>query len=801
VKRVVVGCAVAATVLGSIVASGCLGRSSRPAAPRPVQETAPLAGAPDASRVEEKSIDLFEAKPILDDERLSSVKAVAADPARAAQVLADLVDAAPPADDDLDRWRYQLGRLRTAAGDFAGGARAFDLVAAGEGPLKAYADFASAQALGKISQFEEAIVRASRIPADLPISIPARLLVADAYESLRKYDKAMAIWQDHLASGRHPARWIEIALRMGEAILANGPDADRAVQASNLARRVIVEAPTSSSVDRAIDLHRRAFALLPKDKRRQPIVAHGKKGALLPRDFAAALSPEDQLARASALSDAFGYKDAEAALDAMPAALPADIACKALVLRAQVQNKLKDRTRAADTFGAAIPKCEAYPEVLPDALLGGGRASVSSNQCDEAVRRFERLEKDFHAHRYADDARLRRAECALTMNDEQRYADLLASMPDDYPDGDMVGDGLFRLALRKMTKGEWASALPVLTRALDFKSDDGGSARGRAAYFRARALVATGDVAAGKDALARIVADQPLSYYMLHAYARLFEIDEARARAALDQATVREPAGHLLSSDEPVFGSADFSRVIELVRQGENDFARREMGRLSQDGAAPDALWAAAFLHARAGAFTASHAIPRSRVSDWLEHYPVGRWREAWELAFPRPYQSAVDRETKRSGIPAALAYAIMREESAFDPEAVSPSRAHGLMQLILPTARAVAKAMRMTCDEASLHEPETNIALGCRFLADLRARFPSNPHIAIPSYNAGPAASQRWIASRTGDDFDLWVEQIPYDETRRYTKRVLTSYAAYLFLYEKDALDSALKLPKVVHR
>jgi soluble lytic murein transglycosylase len=108
---------------------------------------------------------------------------------------------------------------------------------------------------------------------------------------------------------------------------------------------------------------------------------------------------------------------------------------------------------------------------------------------------------------------------------------------------------------------------------------------------------------------------------------------------------------------------------------------------------------------------------------------------------------------------------------------------------------------MGRSCDETSLHEPETNIALGSRFLANLRARFPGNPHLAIPSYNAGPGASQHWIAARPNDDFDLWVEQIPYDETRRYTKRVMTSYAAYLFLYEKEALDSALRLPKLVQR
>jgi len=158
-----------------------------------------------------------------------------------------------------------------------------------------------------------------------------------------------------------------------------------------------------------------------------------------------------------------------------------------------------------------------------------------------------------------------------------------------------------------------------------------------------------------------------------------------------------------------------------------------------------------------------------------------------------------VEREAKKNDLPAALAYAVMREESAFDPEAVSPARAFGLMQLILPTAKKVARDVGISCDVPSLYRPETNVALGCRFLADLRARFPVNPFLAVPGYNAGPGAPQRWMAARESEDFDTWVEQIPYEETRRYTKKVLASFGAYAFLYERDGIGAALRLPRAV--
>jgi soluble lytic murein transglycosylase len=530
---------------------------------------------------------------------------------------------------------------------------------------------------------------------------------------------------------------------------------------------------------------------------------------MLASDYARALSFPDQLARANAFVETQNYADAEKALDALGAVLgpkgaASEVGCRMNVALGAVLAKEKDRARAADTYGTAIARCEPYPEVLVEALYFGGKASATANRCDEALERFARVEHEFHEHRYADDARLRGAECALELGDDNRYAAMLASMPIDYPEGDMVTEALFRLALRKMVRRDWSPALVLLESARNFKIKEGpSSSAGRIPYYLARVLAGGGDSAASKQAYAQVIRDYPLSYYMLHAYARFSEIDERAARAVLDEVLAREPAGRFVIDDDELFHTAGFARATELLRQGENDFARRELSKLGllKEGANGRALWAATALYARAGLPQLSHALPRFRVFDWLAHYPAGRWREAWEMAFPRAFSEVVEREATRNGIPSSLAYAVMREESAFDPEAVSPSRAFGLMQLIVPTARKVAKDVGIAFDDTLLSRPETNVALGCRFLADLRAKFPVNPSLAISAYNAGPGAPVRWIASRESDDFDLWVEQIPYEETKKYTKRVLASYAAYAFLYERDRLDTALKLPRIVAR
>jgi soluble lytic murein transglycosylase len=224
--------------------------------------------------------------------------------------------------------------------------------------------------------------------------------------------------------------------------------------------------------------------------------------------------------------------------------------------------------------------------------------------------------------------------------------------------------------------------------------------------------------------------------------------------------------------------------------------AEIEVSELSARSTAPAVLWAVALLYARAGSADLSHAVARGLLTDWLARWPAGDWLKAWQIAFPRPYQGIVERETKRSGISVPLAYAVMREESAFDPNAVSPANAYGLMQLIEPTAKTHAKALGLPADPRNLTRPAVNIALGCRMLGELSRQFATNPLLAIPAYNAGPGRPRRWLREHPNIDFDVWVELIPIVETRRYTKRVLASRAAYTFLYDSSQADPALALP-----
>jgi soluble lytic murein transglycosylase len=285
---------------------------------------------------------------------------------------------------------------------------------------------------------------------------------------------------------------------------------------------------------------------------------------------------------------------------------------------------------------------------------------------------------------------------------------------------------------------------------------------------------------------------------MLLAYARLRVIDEGRARAVRETAEASEPPGRLVSAAHPELASAAFERFRRLLEVGEVDAARRELGDagLTGDRADPEVVWAAAVLFDRAGAPEIGHAFSRGRLVDYRSHWPVGRWRQAWETAFPRAWEPDVDRESAAAQIGPSIVWGIMREESAFNADAKSPAGAFGLMQLIVPTARLAAKGTALVVDDEALKRPEVSIALGARVLSSLRRSFPGFPAFAIAAYNAGPHSVRRWMAERSSDDLDVFVDRIPFDETRAYVKRVIASAAAYAYLYAPDALDELLTLP-----
>jgi len=155
-----------------------------------------------------------------------------------------------------------------------------------------------------------------------------------------------------------------------------------------------------------------------------------------------------------------------------------------------------------------------------------------------------------------------------------------------------------------------------------------------------------------------------------------------------------------------------------------------------------------------------------------------------WRHAYPRAFWEQVEAETRRQQVDPLFALAVMREESHFNAQADSRAGAKGLMQLMPATAEMMARRARQPYDEAALLTPQGNIPLGVRYLKRVLRRFRGNIVHAAAAYNAGPGTVQRWVQRRGHLPTDEFVETIPYDETRRYVRRVFTSYLIYRDLY-----------------
>lgn len=147
---------------------------------------------------------------------------------------------------------------------------------------------------------------------------------------------------------------------------------------------------------------------------------------------------------------------------------------------------------------------------------------------------------------------------------------------------------------------------------------------------------------------------------------------------------------------------------------------------------------------------------------------------------FPLLYEDEVMRMAKQTGLRPSSIWGVIRQESIFNQQALSRAGGHGLMQLLPRTARMVAKKAGMHADTQALFSPATNIRLGSRYLADLKSRFSDNLVLAAAAYNAGPDRVNQWLDRTPFDSAAIWVEAIPYKETRRYVQHVMAFTVVY---------------------
>ena len=154
-------------------------------------------------------------------------------------------------------------------------------------------------------------------------------------------------------------------------------------------------------------------------------------------------------------------------------------------------------------------------------------------------------------------------------------------------------------------------------------------------------------------------------------------------------------------------------------------------------------------------------------------------------LRFPLGFANDIKQYAGDQKINPAWAFAITRRESSFMPDANSPAGAKGLMQIMPGTAKQLA---RKTISNRYLFEAKNNIKLGTKYLRNLLDRHDGNQVLATAAYNAGPYRVKSWLKNAESLPADVWIETIPYKETREYVKSVLAYQQIYQHKVGQDA-------------
>jgi soluble lytic murein transglycosylase len=318
--------------------------------------------------------------------------------------------------------------------------------------------------------------------------------------------------------------------------------------------------------------------------------------------------------------------------------------------------------------------------------------------------------------------------------------------------------------------GDWKQA----ARSIGAMSDAGRrTARWR--YWAARAAAQSGEEASARQLYESILTED--NYYSGMAAARL------KRRIAPNPKAVPLDTAQIASMENvPAFVRARELRLNGLVTSAQTEWS------LGQNSLQPAARAQAIHLAARWGWH--DQAVATATAEQMFNDYV---------LLYPRPYDVEVAAGSQVSGLARDVIYGVIRQESLYRSDAVSSANARGLMQLLPETARRTARQWKQSVPaEAALFEPAVNVMLGSAHLKDLVDRFDGQLPMALASYNAGPGAVQRWLPARAMDP-DIWIENIPYNETRSYVQRILWHTLVFGWLRETQTQDTAAWLRPVV--
>ncbi len=353
------------------------------------------------------------------------------------------------------------------------------------------------------------------------------------------------------------------------------------------------------------------------------------------------------------------------------------------------------------------------------------------------------------------------------------------------PNGPRSAYAQWKAAWLSYRQGRLEEAKKEFTRHVQLYPDSPETAA--AVYWRARVAEQQNDMPTARAWYLKLTVRYRNYYYGCLARQRLVKIGDSPAihDAALDRIPPlpAPPAAAARIVAPPEELRVEKSKLLENA--GLTDFAVKELQ--AADGG-KNANWATleiARIYGESGQYHRALRFMKSAVPSYFAIDISALPRQYWDYLFPRPYWTEVRRFAMENQLDPYLVLALIRQESEFNPGAVSRSNALGLMQLLPVTGRQTARELRMRAFRTeNLLVPNTNLQLGTHYFSTMLQHYNGQVEYALAAYNAGPNRVQDWLGGGNYHEIAEFVESIPFTETREYVQSIIRNAQIYRRLY-----------------
>ncbi|MGV8918476.1 MAG: transglycosylase SLT domain-containing protein [Pseudomonas sp.] len=446
------------------------------------------------------------------------------------------------------------------------------------------------------------------------------------------------------------------------------------------------------------------------------------------------LTEDKRWKRAKLAASARNYSLATALVNSLGSLAPQG---KLLLAVAQKPEMLNDPSRF-------LPADEAMSDVV-----GLGLRRLAKDDPQRAMEMLDSYSSSMHFSRDEQVAIAKEIGLTLARRYDSRALEVMTKYDPELRDN-TVTEWRLRLLLRL---GRWEDAYQ-LTRRLP--QDLATTNRWR--YWEARSLELAQPSNPQVPALYRTVAKERDFYGFLAADRSQTSYQLTNKPLMLSQQTINK-----------VRNTPGVRRALEFYNRGEVVDGRREWYYVTRLFNRDETVAQAKLAYDMHWYFPAIRTISQAQYWDDLD------------IRFPMAHRDTLVREANLRGLHSSWVFAITRQESAFMDDARSGVGASGLMQLMPATARDTARKFSIPlASPQQVLDPDKNIQLGAAYLSQVHSQFNGNRVLASAAYNAGPARVRQWLRGANHLAFDVWVESIPFDETRQYVQNVLSYSVIY---------------------